>query len=228
MDSQINLVSSFVAGVASFINPCVIALFPLYISAVFGRQKSITRAAAFGAGFLLWFVLLGSSAAVLSCAFTKNAYSDLRDILIIVMGIMFVFQPLLGPLFELFESRLQRYLSPVQKAFQRLAPKADVGSSASLFAAFILGIIASLAWTPCVGPILGAILTLSVEKGAGVTPIIMLTVYGLGLLIPFLALAFVWDKVKTQVARMRYFFLVAYPVIGIALICYGLWSLAGS
>ena len=55
----------------------------------------------------------------------------------------------------------------------------------------------------------------------------MLAAYGVGLLVPFLLLAFVWDRVKVQMGRMKYFFLLAYPVIGIALVGYGLYSLSG-
>ncbi len=227
MQDQVDIVSSFLAGLASFVNPCVIALFPLYISAVFGRQKSVTRAIAFGLGFLLWFVFLGSAAAGLSCTFTRNSWSDLRDLLIIVIGLVFIFHPVLGAVFQLFESRTQRYLAPLQQVLQRRLPTVRPGSAVSLLAAFLLGIVASLAWTPCVGPILGAILTLSLDKGAGLTPVVMLAAYGVGLLVPFLLLAFVWDRVKVQMGRMKYFFLLAYPVIGIALVGYGLYSLSG-
>jgi cytochrome c-type biogenesis protein len=174
------LVVAFVAGVVAFTSPCVLPLVPGYLSFVSGvgfdelgsRPGTVTRStAAFVGGFTAMFVALGAGAAWFGDALLANRrpLEIAAGIFIILAALTFVGTPLPG--------LLAREL--------RLRP-ARVGA-VGLPAAALIGVAFAVGWTPCVGPTLAAILTLSAGAGGAAEGAILLAAFSLGLGLPFLA-----------------------------------------
>jgi cytochrome c-type biogenesis protein len=174
------LVVAFAAGVVAFTSPCVLPLVPGYLSFVSGvgfdelgsKPGTVTRStAAFVGGFTAMFVALGAGAAWFGDALLANRrpLEIAAGIFIILAALTFVGTPLPG--------LLAREL--------RLRP-ARVGAVGLPAAAFI-GVAFAVGWTPCVGPTLAAILTLSAGAGGAAEGAILLAAFSLGLGLPFLA-----------------------------------------
>lgn len=185
MIGDISLLVAFVAGLLSFTSPCVLPLIPIYLAHLAGvslgdrglanRTRVMLNAAAFVLGFSIVFVLLGLAVGALGSFVADGRVWLVRigGALLVVMGlhlIGLVRIPLLDQ-----ERRLE--VVPRAGGIGRL------GSSLAVGAAFGAG------WTPCVGPILGAILTLAAGRGHTVDAGILLTAYAVGFAVPFLGAA---------------------------------------
>jgi len=182
--SSLGLLAAFAAGIVSFLSPCVLPLVPGYLSYVGGTAPTAGGAAAqrrarvatllcgatFVLGFGSVFVLLGASATALGHVLARFRYEAnvVAGIVVIVFGLLLigVFRRILW---------WQRDLRP-----QLRLPGGRPGS------AFALGVAFGLGWTPCVGPILGAILTFSAMQPSVGAGIALLTAYAAGLGVPFL------------------------------------------
>ena len=181
--SELNIFVAFAAGILSFLSPCVLPLIPSYLSFVSGvsldemlsdqartraRWRLVLNSVAFIMGFSLVFVSLGASASLLG-SFFLNYRSSIRllgGVFVVLVGLY-----LIG-LFKI--PALERYLQFDLKD----KPAGYLGS-------VIVGVTFAVAWTPCVGPILGAILAIagtSADVGRGV---VLLGMYALGLAVPF-------------------------------------------
>ena len=178
------LVIAFAAGVVAFTSPCVLPLVPGYLSFVSGvgfdelgsRPRTVVRStAAFVAGFTAMFVALGAGAAWFGNALLENrrALEIAAGVFVILAALTFVGTPLPG--------FLSREL--------RLRP-----GGAGLPAAALLGVAFAVGWTPCVGPTLAAILTLSAGGESPSEGAILLAAFSLGLGLPFLAFGLVFTR----------------------------------
>jgi cytochrome c-type biogenesis protein len=181
LNDQVTIFVAFLAGTFSFLSPCVLPLFPSYLSFITGmsfedltaeRSRSlrpvVKNSSLFIFGFSTVFTAMGASAGFLGgMLFTyRNTLQLLGGILVIFFGlyIMGVLKlPLLG-----------RYL----QLNIRNRP-------AAVFGSLLIGASFAIGWTPCVGPILGAILTLAASTGGTNTGILLLSSYSLGLAVPF-------------------------------------------
>jgi cytochrome c-type biogenesis protein len=181
--NELNIFVAFAAGILSFLSPCVLPLIPSYLSFVSGisleemrsdqaparlRWRIALNSIAFIVGFSLVFVSLGASASLIGGFFLnyRNLIRLLGGLFIILVGLY-----LIG-LFKV--AALERYLQFNLKD----KPAGYLGS-------VIVGITFAVAWTPCVGPILGAILAIAgtaADVGRG---ILLLAVYAVGLAVPF-------------------------------------------
>jgi len=221
---------AFVAGIISFLSPCVLPLVPGYVSYIAGgsledlteapsagrRMRAIYLSLFFVLGFSLVFMALGASASAVGefLLSNKRLFENIAGAVIIVFGLY-----LMGLLKSPFMAREMRFVS-----------RAAGGHPAS---ALLLGAAFAFGWTPCIGPVLGGILTMSAntdEIGAGV---ILLAFYSLGLGLPFLAAAaftgFFLNSMKSMRRVGRYFQIVAgviMVVMGIAFVTGYLTSLA--
>ena len=196
--SNIGLITAFSAGLISFLSPCVLPLVPGYISYVSGQ--TLGRQGDAGAGRLttLWLSLcfvLGFSAVFVALGATATAFSRLLlfyryeatligGAIVIVLGV--------------FMTGLIR-----MPWFQR-----DVRFHGSIrggrpLGAFLLGLAFGFGWTPCIGPVLGAILTVSALSSTATAGIVLLAVYSLGLGIPFLLSAAFADRLMQRLKSMR-------------------------
>ena len=228
--SLFGILVAFVAGVISFLSPCVLPLVPGYVSYIAGgsledltenptarhRLRAIYFSLFFILGFSLVFIALGASASAVGefLLSNKRLFENIAGAVIIIFG-LYLMGLLKIPLLE----REMRFVS-----------RAAGGHPAS---ALLLGTAFAFGWTPCIGPVLGAILTMSAntnEIGSGVT---LLAFYSLGLGLPFLAAAaftgFFLNSMKSMRRISRPFQIAAGAIMvamGIALVTGYLTSLA--
>lgn len=187
--TQVNLVIAFLAGLASFFAPCVVPLVPAYISFISGvsfsslvsnnsgiyKRRVLLNSISYVLGFSIVFVLLGLGATTLGQQLIGN-----RDILLKVGGGMVI-------LFGLAVLGVFNTLPLANREFRINLP----GSARKLryLGPFLLGTTFALAWTPCVGAILGAILTLAATSKSLVEGGTLLFIYSMGITAPFLLIA---------------------------------------
>jgi cytochrome c-type biogenesis protein len=191
--SLIGVVTAFAAGVISFLSPCVLPLVPGYVSFVAGssleelrdgaapRLRALLLAATFVLGFSAVFVAFGASATALGTLLLsyKVELGVIAGVVVILFGLH-----LLG-------------LTPLRLMNQeaRFHVESSGGRAAG---AFLLGIAFAFGWTPCIGPVLGAILTLGASTADVAKGATLLAVYSLGLGLPFLLAALFTGALLTR------------------------------
>jgi cytochrome c-type biogenesis protein len=190
MTSGIGLATAFAAGVVSFLSPCVLPLVPGYVSYVAGdvaasECRNAAMAAALGACFVLGFstvfVLLGASATALGQILLAYRYplGLIAGAVVVVFGLFLL--GLLRPMWLMRERR-----------FQVTIP------GGRPLSAYVLGTAFAFGWTPCIGPVLGGILTLGAASATVTGGATLLGVYSLGLGIPFIASAMFVDRITLK------------------------------
>jgi cytochrome c-type biogenesis protein len=224
MGADVSILAALAAGALSFLSPCVLPLVPPYLVYLTGaslerladgetqpaaRRDTVIAALLFVAGFSTVFVALGAGASAIGGLLRAYSHglSIVAGIAIIVMGLHFLG---VTPL-----ALLKR-----EKRFQMVPP---VG----LWGAYVMGLAFAFGWTPCIGPILAAILAVAaseatVAKGAG-----MLAVYSAGLGIPFVAAAFAAEPFAALLARSRRHIQKVEKAMGGLLVLTGLAFLFG-
>ncbi len=225
MHSDVTLFAALVAGLVSFLSPCVLPLVPPYLVFIAGtslerladrepeprvRREIVLAAVLFVAGFATVFVALGVSASVIGSLI--RAYSGplaiVAGIVIIVMGLHF-----LG-------------LTPI--ALLHRQKRLEVAKPVGLWGAYVIGLAFAFGWTPCIGPILAAILAVAasqqtVARGAG-----LLAIYSLGLGIPFIIAAFAIEAFAAFLARFKNYLHRVEQAMGALLVLTGIAFLTGS
>lgn len=177
---------AFLAGLASFLSPCVISLVPVYIGYLTGRNVSVTHSEGspfdfqailhgsfFVLGFSLVFIALGM------------AFSGLGTMLYDARGWLEKAGGLVVIVFGLQMTGLLR----IPFLEYDLRPRSRADRQRGLFSSFLLGIFFSAGWSPCVGPVLGAILVLAMNQAELSSGVGLLSMYSLGMAVPFLAAA---------------------------------------
>jgi len=220
--ANISVGLSFLAGLASFLSPCVFSLVPAYIGYLGGRAAggevtennrfiTFTHGLAFVLGFSVVFITLGVATASLG-----SLLFNLRDVLAKVGGIVVIIFGL--HMIGVFRIKFLEYDTRVQQA-----PDRKLG----YFSSALMGVFFSAGWAPCVGPVPGAILTLSLNGGSVSTGVTLLTAYSAGLAIPFLiaALGVGWVSVTLR----KYGKLMHYVEIfmGVVLVVIGIMLFSG-
>jgi cytochrome c-type biogenesis protein len=213
-------VGALIAGLLSFLSPCVLPLIPSYITYITGlsfadlqaehpshivRRKAMLHALAFIAAFTLVFVLLGASATLVG-SFLQEHIGAVRKVggaLIVLFGVHVTG---LVPLhFLMGEKRVQLHQKPA----------GYVGS-------FLVGIAFAAGWTPCIGPILASILMVAATEGSIMQGIILLLLYSLGLGIPFFLSALAMHKFMSVFNRFKKFIRVFEICTGLFLVLVGI------
>jgi cytochrome c-type biogenesis protein len=225
MIQNVSIPAALIAGLVSFLSPCVLPLVPPYLIYLTGatiehvaneetsassRRAVMISALLFVLGFSTVFVLLGASASLIG-GFIRAWSAQLAilaGIVIIVMGLHFLGLTRIGLLMR--EGRL-----PIPK---------PVG----LWGAYVMGLAFAFGWTPCIGPILAAILSIAaaeatVAKGAG-----LLAVYSAGLGIPFLIAAFMVEQFSSLFSRMKRHLATVERAMGVLMIVTGIGFLTGA
>ena len=218
--TDVNIFVAFAAGVFSFLSPCVLPLIPSYLSFVSGvsldelrseqararfRWRVILNSVAFILGFSLVFVSLGASASFLGGLFLsyRNTIRIIGGVFIVLVGLYLV------GAFKV--AALERYLQFNLKD----KPAGYLGS-------ILVGITFAVAWTPCVGPILGATLALASTAGEVSRGTLLLTSYAAGLGLPFFLSALAINSFLQFSQHLRRYIQTIHVVGGILLIVVGL------
>ena len=223
--AELTIAVVFVAGIFSFLSPCVLPLVPAYLTYMTGasleemaaRDRSATlsrfllvQAVAFVVGLSIIFVLLGATATQLSLLLRQYAsvLSIVAGVAIIVMGLHFLGVFRLSLLYR--QARLD-------------GPRNSTGPAGAL----AMGLAFGFAWTPCIGPILGAVLAVAasrdtVGQGAG-----LLLVYALGMGLPFILTALAVGPFTRFAGRFRHHMQTLERATGALLVATGLAFLMG-
>ena len=216
----VGILAALAAGIVSFLSPCVLPLVPGYLSTVTGVSAAELERAnwrrvlgpslLFVSSFSAIFVLLGLTATGLG-SFLSDHNDLLRTIsgaLIVAMGVLFVA--------SLFVVRLNR-----EWHVEALLSRAGKGGPIVAGAAF------AIAWTPCIGPTLGAILGAAALSESAARGAFLLAVYSAGLAIPFLLTAVAFSRMTTAFAVVKRHYAVIVATGGAILIAMGLLILTG-
>lgn len=214
------MVVAFAAGLLSFLSPCVLPLIPSYVGFLTGmsvedaerrRGTALLHGLWFVAGFSLVFILLGAAASAVGQLLRNYQVwvGRVGGVLLILFGIYLL--GLIRPAVLMREWRIQLARKPI-----------------GYFGSGVVGFTFGAAWTPCIGPILGGILTLAATqrglgKGMG-----LLGVYALGLAVPFLVTALALDRFLVWFQRFRPYIVWVDRIAGALLILLGILLLTDS
>ena len=166
-DQQLLIGTVFLAGLASFLSPCIFPIIPIYFGILAKGGRKILNTFLFIVGLSFTFVSLGFSFGFLGNLFFNDNVRIIAGIIVIILGI--------------------HQLGIIKLNFLERTKVVEVkteGKSAS-FEAFFLGLTFSLGWTPCIGPILASVLALSGDEGSALYGAAMMLVYVFGLATPF-------------------------------------------
>ena len=205
---------AFAAGLLSFLSPCVLPLIPSYVGYLTGmsveeverrRGTAVLHGLWFVAGFSLVFVLLGAAASAVG-----NLLRDYQvwlgrvgGVLLILFGVYLL--GILRPALLMREWRVELARKPL-----------------GYFGSGVVGFTFGAAWTPCIGPILGGILTLAATQAGLGRGIVLLAVYALGLGVPFLLTALALDRFLVWFQRFRPYIIWVDRIAGAMLIVLGI------
>lgn len=221
--NDISFTLAFLAGVLSFLSPCVLPLIPSYVSFITGisfkdltagvdrkrvRYMTITNSIAFIAGFSSVFIALGVSSSAVG-----RVLFEYVDLLRIIGGILVI-------IFGLFIAGFLKldFLMPQKKIQLSGKPAGYIGT-------FLVGMTFAAGWSPCIGPILGAILVYAGSKGSALFGFQLLFVYSLGLAVPFFISAIAINVFLSYSPKIAKHMRVIMIISGLLLIIFGIMLL---
>ena len=214
---EISFLIAFSAGLLSFLSPCVLPLVPVYLASLAGpeifdakatrkRMPLFLHSLSFVIGFSIVFTILGAGVGLVGFAISAHLViiRQIAGSLLIVFG-LFILAALKVPWLN-----FEKHLAPSQSV------------TTGYLRSFLTGGIFSLAWTPCVGPILGGILTLALGSETAWQGAYLLAIYSLGLGLPFLIMGIAFDSITPLLKRIRRYSTVIYIISGLLLIATGI------
>lgn len=222
---NVSILVAFTAGIISFLSPCILPIIPSYLAFITGisleelsqqenlrkvRKRVIANSLMFILGFSIIFITLGASATVIGKFLQENIrwFEIIGGVLVIILGLHF------AGIFRL------KFLDREKKIHLKKKPLGYLGTC-------LVGIAFGAGWTPCVGPILGAILTMAASTQDIVKGIILLALYSAGLGLPFLLSAIILHKFFEYFKTIRKYFKVISIVGGVLLIIVGILLISG-
>ncbi len=222
---RVSLLMAFSAGLLSFLSPCVLPVIPSYVSYITGlsfedltgnqdrvriRRITITNSLFFIAGFSFIFVMLGASS-----SFLGRFLSDHQEIIRKIGGAMIM-------VFGLYIAGILRigFLSSDKRLHLQNKPAGFLGT-------FLVGAAFAAGWTPCIGPVLGSILIYSSMTDSVATGMGLLSVYALGLGIPFLITSIAINTALSYFKRINRYMRIISAVTGLFLVSVGILLFAG-
>jgi cytochrome c-type biogenesis protein len=225
MNGNVTYLAALIAGLVSFLSPCVLPLVPPYLVFLAGtslerfadkepearvKRETVLASVLFVLGFSTVFVALGASASVIGAII--RAYSGplatIAGVVIIIMGLHFLGVTKIGLLHR--EKRMQ------------------VTKPVGLWGAYVIGLAFAFGWTPCIGPILAAILAVAASSDTVAKGASLLAVYSLGLGIPFVIAAFAIEPFAAFLARFKRYLHRVEQAMGALLVLTGIAFLTGS
>lgn len=219
-ETTVGLTISFTAGVLSFLSPCVLPLIPSYVTFITGmslddvqrsRRVALVHSLLFITGFTLVFLALGATATVFGRLLHHNRewVGRIGGVLVIVLGLY-----LLG-VFNIGVFARERRVHIANK------PLGYAGT-------ILVGMAFAAGWTPCIGPILGSVLTYTASSADLNRGLLLLLAYSMGLAVPFLLAALMIDRFMTLFQRYRGALVWMSRASGVLLIAVGILMLTGS
>jgi cytochrome c-type biogenesis protein len=211
-----SLALAFAAGLVSFLSPCVLPLLPVYLSYISGvavdaldlqRRRVLRVSLAFVLGFTILFVVLGTAAGGIGQALLSH-----RTLLSILAGLVLVLAGV---------AAMDLVHLPGVRAF-------PVPKVAGFGGAMVAGAAVAVGWTPCVGPVLGAILTYAGSRASGAGGALLLFAYSAGLGVPFILASVAFGWVSRRLAAVRRHYRTVRLVAGALLIVAGLLMITGA
>lgn len=223
MVKDVSFPLAFLAGIFSFLSPCVLPLVPSYISFITGisfkdltvgadrkriRYLTITNSVAFISGFSSIFIALGVSSSAIG-----RFLFDYLDLIRIIGGILVI-------IFGLFIAGFLKldFLMRDRKIHLSGRPAGYIGT-------FIIGMTFAAGWSPCIGPILGTILLYASTKGSAIYGFKLLSVYSFGLAVPFFVSALAMNSFLSYSIKLARYMRVIMIINGLLLIVFGIMLL---
>jgi cytochrome c-type biogenesis protein len=217
------MIIALLAGVISFLSPCVLPIVPPYLAYMSGvslndmssesaaRRKAVIAALFFVMGLSTVFLILGFTASIFGAFFLQNQvlFAQISGVVIIVFGLHF----------------LGVFRIPFLDQEARLDAGDKGGSS---FGAYILGLAFAFGWTPCIGPQLGAILSLAATEASVAKGTLLLGIYAAGLGIPFLLAAMFITRAMGFMNRIKRHMKLIERVMGSLLVLVGIAMVTGA
>lgn len=219
---DISVAGAFAAGLLSFLSPCILPIVPFYLSYMAGvgmnqisaearvtsavRRRAVMSAVFFAAGIVTVFMALGAAASTLG-QMVREWFDVLRWVaaaLIIAMGLHFLGVVRIGILYRQFRA------------------EAGNTSKVSFLGAYVIGLAFAFGWTPCVGPVLAAILFTAAGAETAARGAWLLFVYGIGMTAPFVLAAFFVAPFMRFMARFRSHLGTVEKIMGVLLIAFGI------
>ncbi len=211
------MVVAFTAGLLSFLSPCVLPLVPVYLASLVGpelldkkgsglRLPTFLHSLSFVLGFSLVFTSMGAIAGLTAFAINPSLalLNKISGSFLIAFG-LFLLAALKIPWLN-YEKRLNPSL----------------GNTTGYLRSFIIGASFSLAWTACVGPILGGILAIALNTGTAWHGAYLLAIYSLGLGLPFLVIGLAFDSLSPVLRRIQRYTRIIHVIGGLLLIVIGI------
>ncbi|MGA0282803.1 MAG: cytochrome c biogenesis CcdA family protein [Paracoccaceae bacterium] len=215
------LTLAFLAGVISFLSPCVLPIVPPYLAYMSGisLSEATDNNKAVSVFLPAVFFVLGLSTVFLILGFTASAlgtvFLSYQDILITISGLL-----VMG--FGL------HFLGILRIGFLEREARFDASSqNGSAFGAYVLGLAFAFGWTPCIGPQLASILTLAASEGSVARGTTLLGVYALGLGVPFLLVALFLSRLSATLTWLKRHMQIIERLMGLLLWTIGLMMLTG-
>ena len=222
---NVSIIMALLAGLASFLSPCILPMIPSYLAFITGisleelsqdqnlkkvRKSVITNSLFFILGFSILFIAMGASATFLGKFLSRNIrwLEIIGGSLVVILGLHF------AGLFKI------KFLDREKKIHLNKKPL-------GLFGTILVGMAFGAGWTPCVGPILGSILTMAAATQDIAKGIILLISYSVGLGIPFLLAGLLIHKFFEYFKTIQKYFRVITLVGGILLVIIGLLLITG-
>jgi cytochrome c-type biogenesis protein len=234
--SPLGVLVAFGAGVISFLSPCVLPLVPGYLSMVSGLsvadlgerssgrpvRRLVRDIVLFVAGFTLVFVALGAAASGVGhlLGAHKRELTVASGVVVVVLGTVL----LIGSL----PAALWARVGPLPRSVAaRLLSERRLPVDLDACAAPVLGMAFGFAWTPCIGPVLGAVTALAASKGTLVGGVVLLFAYSLGLGVPFVLTGLAFGRLTSLYARAKPRLAMVNLVGGAILVAFGALLVAG-
>lgn len=217
---------AFIAGLASFLSPCVLPLVPAYIGYLSGKSLSsssgnvastnkwqtVSHGLAFILGFSLVFILLGITFSVIGGWLTsfRDILAKIGGLAVILFGIHMI---------GIYRFRFLEY---------DLRHQSPINQGMGYLSSFLMGVFFSAGWSPCLGPVLAAILTIAMNTGDAGIGVRLLGAYSLGLGIPFLVAAIGVSWIGNLIRKYGRVVRITEIVMGVILIVVGVMLVTGT
>lgn len=214
---------AFGAGLVSFVSPCVLPMVPVYLASLAGPEVLEAQAAtsrrpvflhslSFVLGFALVFTMMGAAAGLAGIVINPNSPLVQK----IVGGLLIAFGLFMLAALKIPQLNYERHLSP------------SLGTTSGYLRSFLTGGIFTLAWTPCVSPILGGILTLALGSETAWHGAYLLLTYSLGLGLPFLVIGAAFSSIRPLLKAIHRYSSLVHIISGILLVSVGIVILTGN